>query len=84
MQEIIEEERAGILILTLNRPAKRNAMTIAMRQAIFDAVDALRDRDDLRVLLLKANGPFFTAGIDIVEHRERFPMGGWWFDGQAL
>jgi len=73
MEDILHEEREGLLILTLNRPAKRNAMTIAMRRAIFDAVDDLRDRDDLRVLLLKANGPFFTAGIDIVEHREHFP-----------
>jgi enoyl-CoA hydratase/carnithine racemase len=73
MEDILQEEREGLLILTLNRPARRNAMTIAMRQAIFDAVDALRDRDELRVLLLKANGPFFTTGIDIVEHREHFP-----------
>ena len=73
MEDLLREEREGILTLTLNRPAKRNAMTIAMRQAIFDAVDDLRDRDDLRVLLLRANGPFFTAGIDIVEHRARFP-----------
>lgn len=70
---ILREERDGILVLTLDRPAKRNALTIAMRQVIFAAVDDLRDRDDLRVLLLRANGPVFTAGIDIVEHAERFP-----------
>ena len=70
---IIREERKGVVIVTLDRPAKRNAMTIAMRQAIFAAIDDLRDRDDLRVLLIRANGPVFTAGIDIVEHRERFP-----------
>lgn len=73
MQDILREDKNGIIALTLNRPAKRNAMTIAMREAIFDAVDELRDRDDLRVLLIRANGPFFTAGIDIVEHQQRFP-----------
>ncbi len=73
MDDILREVDDGILVLTLNRPQKRNAMTIAMRQVIFDAVDALRDDDALRVLLIRANGPFFTAGIDIVEHRERFP-----------
>lgn len=72
-QDILREERDGILALSLNRPAKRNAMTIAMRQVIFDAVDELRDRDDLRVLLLRANGAFFTAGIDIIEHQRHFP-----------
>lgn len=70
---ILREERDGILVLTLDRPAKRNALTIAMRQVIFDAVDDLRDRDDLRVLLLRSSGPVFTAGIDIVEHAARFP-----------
>ncbi len=73
MDDILREERGNILVVSLNRPAKRNAMTIAMRDAIFTAVDDLRDRDDLRVLLLRANGPFFTAGIDIKEHQQRFP-----------
>lgn len=73
MEEILREDTDGIIVVSLNRPAKRNAMTVAMRQVIFDAVDDLRDRDDLRVLLIRANGPFFTAGIDIVEHQQRFP-----------
>lgn len=71
--DIVREDREGIIVVTLNRPAKRNAMTVAMREALFEAVDDLRDRDDLKVLLLRANGPFFTAGIDIVEHQQRFP-----------
>jgi enoyl-CoA hydratase len=72
-QDILREERDGVIVVSLNRPAKRNAMTVAMRQAIFDCVDQLRDRDDLRVLLIRANGPFFTAGIDIVEHQKLYP-----------
>ncbi len=72
-EDILREDRDGIIVLTLNRPAKRNAMTIAMRQVIFDAVDDLRDNDALKVLLLKSNSAFFTAGIDIVEHGKYFP-----------
>lgn len=68
--DILREDRDSVIVLSLNRPAKRNAMTVAMRQAIFDAVDDLRERDDLRVLLIRANGPFFTAGIDIIEHQK--------------
>lgn len=68
--DILREDKEGVIVLTLNRPAKRNAMTIAMRQAIFDAVDDLRDLDALHVLLIRAKGPFFTAGIDIVEHQQ--------------
>ena len=71
--DILREDRDGIIVLTLNRPAKRNAMTIAMRQVVFDAIDDLRDRDDLRVLLLRSGNAIFTAGIDIVEHSQQFP-----------
>jgi enoyl-CoA hydratase len=73
MEEILREDREGVIVLALNRPNKRNAMTIAMRETIFQAVDDLRDREDLKVLLIRANGAFFTAGIDIVEHQQKFP-----------
>ena len=59
------EDRDGVAIVTLDRDRKLNAITPAMRDAIFRAVDDLRDRDDLRVLLIKAKGRYFTAGIDI-------------------
>ena len=72
-EDILREEREGVLIVTLNRPAKRNALSVAMRAAIFAAVDDLRDRDDLRVLLIRAEGPCFSAGIDIAEHRRLYP-----------
>jgi enoyl-CoA hydratase len=72
-EDILREDSEGVIVLTLNRPAKRNAMTVAMREFIFAAVDDLRDREDLRVLLLRASGPFFSAGIDIVEHQRLFP-----------
>jgi enoyl-CoA hydratase/carnithine racemase len=67
------EDRDGIAVVTIDRQDKRNAMTIAMRQVIFDAVDDLRDNDDLRLLLIRAEGAVFTAGIDIVEHQKFFP-----------
>jgi enoyl-CoA hydratase len=72
-EDIIREDRDGIIVVTLARPLKRNAMTIAMREVLFAAVDDLRDRDELRVLLIRAEGPVFTAGLDIKEHHERFP-----------
>jgi enoyl-CoA hydratase len=72
-EDILREDKDGIIVLTLNRPAKRNALTIAMREVIFAAVDDLRDRDDLRVLLLRSNGSYFCAGIDIVEHQRLYP-----------
>jgi enoyl-CoA hydratase/carnithine racemase len=73
MTDVLREDRDGIIVLTLNRAAKRNAMTVAMREVIFSAVDDLRDRDELRVLLLRSSSNFFTAGIDIIEHQKLFP-----------
>ncbi len=72
-EDILREDVDGIVVVTLARPLKRNAMTIAMREVLFGAVDDLRDDDDLRVLLIRAEGPVFTAGLDIKEHHERFP-----------
>jgi len=66
-QLALREEKDGVVIITLNRPDKLNAMNNEMREAIFQAVEDLRDREDLRVLLIRANGRYFTAGFDITE-----------------
>lgn len=67
----LREDRDGVAIVTLNRPEKLNAMNGAMLEVIFRAIDDLRDRDDLRVLLIRARGRFFTAGADIAEPNPR-------------
>lgn len=70
MDHARREDRDGVAVVTLDRQDKRNAMSIAMRDAIWAAVEDLREREDLRVLLIRAEGAFFTAGIDIVEHQK--------------
>ncbi len=72
-EHVLRQEAGGVMALTLNRPEKRNALSIAMREAILAAVGDLRDRDDLRVLLIRANGPIFSAGLDTVEHYGLYP-----------
>jgi enoyl-CoA hydratase/carnithine racemase len=63
----LREDRDGVAIVTLNRPEKLNAINEEMRQVIWQAVDDLRDRDELRVLLIRARGRYFTAGVDIAQ-----------------
>lgn len=63
----LREDRDGVAIVTFNRPDKLNAISHAMTNVLFDAVADLRDRSDLRVLLIRAEGRFFTAGIDVSE-----------------
>lgn len=51
--------------ITLNRPDKRNTMTPAFWAELPDAVGQLSDAGETRVLILDAEGPVFTAGMDI-------------------
>jgi enoyl-CoA hydratase len=58
-------ERGDIITVTLNRPAKLNAIDEEITEKLWEAVRLLRDRDDLRVLVIGANGRYFCAGIDL-------------------
>jgi len=56
-----------IALLTLNRPATRNALSLAMTGALHEAVDALSADDDTSAIVLAANGPVFSSGHDLKE-----------------
>lgn len=58
----------GVLVATLNRPAKLNALSDAMMRLLAEAVDRFRDDPGLRVLLIRAAGRYFSAGADLLEH----------------
>jgi enoyl-CoA hydratase/carnithine racemase len=58
-------EQDQILTVELTRPDKRNAISPEITDALWQAVLALGDRDDLRCLVITASGEYFTAGIDI-------------------
>ncbi|WP_454644697.1 enoyl-CoA hydratase/isomerase family protein [Bradyrhizobium liaoningense] len=70
------EDREGVAIVTFTRPSKLNAINAEMLEVLTAAVDDLRQRDDLRALLIKSTGPYFTAGFDIFSNKlgtpERF------------
>lgn len=57
----------GIGILTLNRPDKLNALSFQMIQDLHHILDELMVNLDCRVLILKANGRVFCAGLDLKE-----------------
>jgi enoyl-CoA hydratase/carnithine racemase len=52
----------GILTLTLNRPDKRNAITDEMYDSLASAVEAAQCDDGVRAIIIRGQGPFFTAG----------------------
>lgn len=59
------EQVDGVLVVTLDRPAAKNAMTLEMATIIASAMDRLDDDPQLRVGLLTATGDVFCAGMDL-------------------
>ena len=57
----------GILRLTLNDPARRNALSETMLAALNAAIEAASANKDVRVIILAAVGPVFCAGHDLKE-----------------
>lgn len=59
------EQRGHILLIGLNRPAKRNAFDLQMLEELALAYARLEDDDEIRCGVLFAEGEMFTAGLDL-------------------
>jgi enoyl-CoA hydratase/carnithine racemase len=59
------EQRGHILLIGLNRPAKRNAFDRQMLDELAMAYAQLEDTEDVRCGVLFAEGEMFTAGLDL-------------------
>jgi enoyl-CoA hydratase/carnithine racemase len=68
---LLRENRGGIAILTLNRPQARNSLSEALLQALGDTLSAIAHDRAVRVVVLAANGPAFSAGHDLKELNAR-------------
>ena len=62
---LLAEEQDGILIATLNRPDKLNALSAQTMQLFEQALHRFRDTPELKVLLIRANGRYFCSGADL-------------------
>ena len=61
----------GIGWITFNQPEKRNAINVAMAQALGDTLEHYQNRDDVRVVVMRgAGGKAFVAGADISEFKD--------------
>jgi enoyl-CoA hydratase len=61
----------GVAVLTLDRPEKRNALSIALRDEMSDALDQLAAADTTRVVVITGVGEVFSAGFDLDEFAAR-------------
>jgi enoyl-CoA hydratase len=62
---LLTDEVDGILIATLNRPDKLNAITSKMMALFEQALHRFRDAPELKVMLIRATGRYFCSGADL-------------------
>jgi len=64
----VKEERVGqVAWLCLNRPDQRNPLSLAMIQALTSALESAYTNSSIRVIVISAEGPVFSAGHDLKE-----------------
>src|SRR4051812_39465815 len=74
MSEHVRVERGGgALAITLNRPERRNAITVAMYAALADAIAGAFEDGETRVITLRGEGQDFAAGNDLADFLEIRP-----------
>jgi enoyl-CoA hydratase/carnithine racemase len=66
-EPIRRDDAGGVITITFTRDDKRNAVNAAMFEVLEQAVADLADDPTHRVLVITAEGRFFTSGIDIAE-----------------
>ena len=77
MSEHVRIERDGaVLRVTLARPERRNAITVAMYAALADAIESAAGDDSIRVITLEGEGQDFTAGNDLADFMAEMPRDG--------
>lgn len=74
--KISVEKRGHILLIGLNRPAKRNAFDVEMLDQLAAAYTELEDNTEIRCGVLFAEGEMFTAGLDLANVAPKVVDGG--------
>src|SRR5438552_5301159 len=64
---LVEKTSPQITVLTLNRPERRNSLTIELLNELISAITAASDQPNERVLILRGAGAAFCTGLDLKE-----------------
>jgi enoyl-CoA hydratase/carnithine racemase len=68
---LLVEADAPIAIITMNRPERRNALSLELMEELIDCFSTLKGTEEVRAIILAANGPAFSAGHDLSELMDR-------------
>ncbi len=66
------KKKEHVAHLIFNRPKNRNTMSLAFFKELKEVIEYIDDQEDMRVILLTAEGKSFTAGLDLVEAASLF------------
>jgi enoyl-CoA hydratase/carnithine racemase len=67
MSIVVSEDRGAARHIVLNRPEKRNAMSQELLRALAGALREASAEDAVHCVVLRGEGPVFSAGVDLVE-----------------
>ena len=67
MGDLLVHRADAHVVLTLNRPERRNALSVALRDAVSDALDELAGDQAVKAVVVTGSGTVFSAGFDLKE-----------------
>jgi methylglutaconyl-CoA hydratase len=68
---LVEKQSPQISVLTLNRPERRNSLTIELLNELVSAIKSAAEQPEQRVVILRGAGAAFCAGLDLKEAADR-------------
>jgi len=68
---LLVEQAESLGIVTMNRPDRRNALSLELMRELIDCFTSLSASSEIRAIILAANGPAFSSGHDLRELREQ-------------
>ena len=71
LQYVIVEDALPAVLVTMNRPQQRNALSTGLMLALTQALQEQSRRPECRVIILRGAGPAFSAGHDLGELTDR-------------
>ena len=64
---LVEKQNPHVSVVTLNRPERRNALTVELMKELIAAIESSSADEQQRVLILRGAGKCFCAGLDLQE-----------------
>jgi len=68
---VLADQEGHVAILTLNRPAKKNAMSDTMLEQLIDSIQSANRDDTVRAIVITGSGNCFSAGRDISQFDQK-------------